>query len=619
VYSYTKELIPNPNTPGQRQRAHYWAALALLRCVMSSPAAAEKALSAHASSRGEGEVLDQDQALSDSDADSLYQDGIYETNPSENPLDVEPSSVFSEATVSTRRIRDFALRAGKLKGKNDPKLQKLAEALKNLLKDDYNPIVYCRYIATAKYLGDELPKLLKEHKIKISVVTGERSEEEREEAINKLEKEPRRLLIATDCMSEGINLQHSFDAVVHYDLPWNPNRLEQREGRIDRYGQSRDNVRAVMLYGENNPIDQAVMKVLVRKARSIYRSLGISVPLPLEDGSVLNAMINELFSAKEKQLTLFDSVPNLQLDMAEELELKWQSIAEREKASRSRFAQLSIKPEEVAKELAEIDQVLGNPDELENFMRISAQRLNFALEPKNPRDPNNKIYRLSINAKTLDPLLAARLRPIFGIKEETKDAKESKNNKEAEQTATLQVSFDPNQLYPKEVELIGRNHPLVSNLAEYLLDQALSTHGKHDLAARSAMIRTNAVTSRTVLLVLRVRLLIKHRGNQSTSLAEELVICGLQNQQTIAQDQAIDLFMHSQPSSNTEQQERLDALKRALERLSDDQLNQIAEQRAEHLRETYNRLSSSLGGSAQIKPHLPPDIWGIYVLMPALH
>ena len=50
----------------------------------------------------------------------------------------------------------------------------------------------------------------------------------------------RRVLVATDCLSEGINLQEHFDAVVHYDLAWNPTRHEQREGRVDRYGQRAD-------------------------------------------------------------------------------------------------------------------------------------------------------------------------------------------------------------------------------------------------------------------------------------------------------------------------------------------------------------------------------------------
>ena len=51
---------------------------------------------------------------------------------------------------------------------------------------------------------------------------------------------PVRVLVATDAASEGLNLQHSARLLVHYDIPWNPSRLEQRNGRIDRHGQARD-------------------------------------------------------------------------------------------------------------------------------------------------------------------------------------------------------------------------------------------------------------------------------------------------------------------------------------------------------------------------------------------
>ncbi len=55
----------------------------------------------------------------------------------------------------------------------------------------------------------------------------------------------RPVLVATDCLSEGVNLQGSFQAVVHYDLARNPTRHEQREGRVDRFGQRARTVRAV--------------------------------------------------------------------------------------------------------------------------------------------------------------------------------------------------------------------------------------------------------------------------------------------------------------------------------------------------------------------------------------
>ena len=79
-----------------------------------------------------------------------------------------------------------------------------------------------------------------------------------------------RVLVATDCLSEGINLQEKFNAVIHYDLPWNPNRLEQREGRVDRYGQRARIVKTVRYFGRNNPVDGVVLDVLLNKAREIH-------------------------------------------------------------------------------------------------------------------------------------------------------------------------------------------------------------------------------------------------------------------------------------------------------------------------------------------------------------
>src|SRR5207253_6190725 len=125
----------------------------------------------------------------------------------------------------------------------------------------------CRFIASARYLEDWLRRLLAREfpEARAAAVTGEIGDEERRARVAELVEAPVRVLVATDCLSEGINLQEHFDAVVHYDLPWNPNRLEQREGRVDRFGQAKPEVRTVLLQGADNPVDQVVLDVLVRK------------------------------------------------------------------------------------------------------------------------------------------------------------------------------------------------------------------------------------------------------------------------------------------------------------------------------------------------------------------
>ena len=117
---------------------------------------------------------------------------------------------------------------------------------------------------------------------------------EREERVAALGQFPRRVLVATDCLSEGINLQQHFNAVFHYDLSWNPTRHEQREGRVDRYGQPTPTVRTLTYYGIDNQIDGVVLEVLLRKHKTIRTSLGISVPVPGNTNAVVQALIQGL-------------------------------------------------------------------------------------------------------------------------------------------------------------------------------------------------------------------------------------------------------------------------------------------------------------------------------------
>ena len=106
-------------------------------------------------------------------------------------------------------------------------------------------------------------------------VTGLLPPAEREAQVADLVKNPKRVLVATDCLSEGINLQDHFNAVIHYDLSWNPTRHEQREGRVDRFGQASPTVRVMTYYGIDNQIDGLVLRVLLRKHKEIRSSLGI--------------------------------------------------------------------------------------------------------------------------------------------------------------------------------------------------------------------------------------------------------------------------------------------------------------------------------------------------------
>src|SRR5262249_58838872 len=126
---------------------------------------------------------------------------------------------------------------------------------------------------------------------------------------------------------------------------------------VDRFGQSRPKVKAVLLYSPENKIDGIVLKVLVRKAREIYKSLGVSVPVPVNSESVMKAVIEGVFRSKEpEQMTLdLGGIVKVQ-----QLHIERDRNAEREKGSRSRFAQTANNPTEVGKEIQATGDILGD-------------------------------------------------------------------------------------------------------------------------------------------------------------------------------------------------------------------------------------------------------------------
>src|SRR5690606_23882507 len=253
VLDYARELVEREEEGTLRARMNWWAALALLRCISSSPQAAIRALNtridAAFGNNTELSVAEQAQVL-ETQGSTTVLDGGEDLDSAD---DIEPGAAVGEDLA---RLESLVERARALKSNNDPKLKALIKHLKPMLEKGYNPIIFCRYIATAEYLAEELKTTFKDRNI--TFVTGNLTPAERQEKVEALksnEKPP--ILVATDCLSEGINLQEQFTAVIHYDLSWNPTRHEQREGRVDRFGQQADTVKTLMLYGEDNPIDGA--------------------------------------------------------------------------------------------------------------------------------------------------------------------------------------------------------------------------------------------------------------------------------------------------------------------------------------------------------------------------
>ncbi len=487
VLRYARETVRDTRGGRSRQRVRWWSILGLLRSLASSPAAASYSLRNRAQVAG---------AESLEEADLLGRHTILDLVDSDTTegLDLTPGGDSSDDEVdetTARRERNrlsaFAREAEALYGSKDAKLQQAIKQITKMVKDGYKPIVFCRFITTAEYVTQELRKVLP--RVEIAAVTGLLPPAEREARVLQLAESHERILVCTDCLSEGVNLQDYFDAVFHYDLSWNPTRHEQREGRIDRYGQASPKVQVMTYYGKNNIIDELVLRVLIRKHRAIRSSLGISVPVPLDTEQVVEALFEGMLASdsdtlpdekpSQMQLPGFDNAVTVQRD---ELFKQWDASSEREKRSRTLFAQHSIKTEEVERELREARETIGFARDVASFTR------------KSLRTYGAFISDLSNGSE------------IFDLKETPISVQDALDLYRFAPTKKLHASFT--RIGQEGVEYLNRTHPLVEGLAAYVMDTALDTEEdprNKPIARRCGLIRTSAVQTRTTLLLLRLR------------------------------------------------------------------------------------------------------------------
>ena len=364
VLAFAREYVSEDGGGRRRQRVRYWSALALLRCVSSSPAAAVATLCSRAAA---------DQAEDEEDVDEVGRRSVLDQGDDDDtvPLDLSPGSDTEGGRPATRRkLLELARRAGAVAPEEDRKLQGAVREVKAFLKDGFRPVVFCRFVDTADYVARHLRGALPEQ-VRVESVTGRLPPAEREARIDSLAAGGGRfVLVCTDCLSEGINLQEHFDAVLHYDLAWNPTRHEQREGRVDRFGQERREVRAVTYYGADNPIDGVILDVLIRKHKSIKSDLGVAVAVPgsgeqIAEALFEGALFREQAGAGRHQLAL-DFIDDLDAQ-TRTIHAGWENARDREKASRSRFAQHTLKPEAVAAELEQVRAAIGRSEDVARF------------------------------------------------------------------------------------------------------------------------------------------------------------------------------------------------------------------------------------------------------------
>jgi superfamily II DNA or RNA helicase len=612
--SYASEVVRDPTGGQTRRRVRWWSALALLRSLASSPAAAAATLRSRAQVAG---------AESAEEADQIGRHTVFDLLDSDatESLDVVPGSDFEDedegAVSEERRVRQrllaMAREAEAIAFEQDTKLQKALQLVADLVQAGYQPIVFCRFIPTAEYVAKELRKRLPEE-IEVSAITGLLPPAERENRVLQLAQHERRVLVCTDCLSEGINLQEYFNAVLHYDLSWNPTRHEQREGRVDRFGQASPHVKVVTLFGEDNQIDGVVLRVLLKKHREIRSKLGISVPVPLDTEQVIEAifeglLLHESLTAAQTGQLMLPGFEELLKGEQQNLYREWDAASDRERRSRTLFAQHSIKVEEVAQELREVQAAIGSSEDVERFTTEVLRAYGAFL-----RQPRGEPDVLEVDLReTPAPLRdAVNLLRYAGPNGQH-----------------LRISFRrmglPRTLY------LSRTHPLIEGLAAYVLDTALDPVDDVNnprIARRCGVFRTSHVKTRTTLLLVRLRFHLRTatRGEEEALLAEECQLYafrGAPAQALWIEDAAeVEALAQASPEANLAPEQITEFVQRVIDGYSQHllpYLEERARERAEALRESHRRVRQVASLSLRhlaVEPLLPPDVLGIYVYLP---
>ncbi len=175
-------------------------------------------------------------------------------------------------------------------------------------------VIFTERIETMKWLSKNLKKDLLMDEEQIQEMHGGMSDLEQQKIVEDFGREESkiRILVASDVASEGINLHYLSHRLIHFDIPWSLMVFQQRNGRIDRYGQKeKPDIRYFLIQSTNEKIkgDARIMEVLIQKEEQAYKNIGDPTLLmgkfnvAEEEQEVANVMENNVSSEEfEKQL-----------------------------------------------------------------------------------------------------------------------------------------------------------------------------------------------------------------------------------------------------------------------------------------------------------------------------
>lgn len=270
-------------TNKRNERATQFVLTLLKKRALSSPMALRESLITHTQNAGVKDELDIGESLFKSLSQKQEEDWSDDDEREEiiDAVTAQASRLLSELTADEKAwlARMFEI-ADKLSQAADSKAGALVSWIKRQMGapqkwNGERVILFTEYRHTLEYLRNVLSAAGVEKNL-ITIYGGMPNKDRRiaNDSFQADDSETSaRILLATDAASEGADFQRHCRNVIHYDIPWNPVRLEQRNGRVDRHGQMANEVRIHHFVYKNNE-DSLFLKRIVEKVEAIRADLG---------------------------------------------------------------------------------------------------------------------------------------------------------------------------------------------------------------------------------------------------------------------------------------------------------------------------------------------------------
>jgi SNF2 family DNA or RNA helicase len=454
----------------RRKLAEEFVLTLLKKRLFSSPAAFARTLATHLQT-----ITGQRSELEKAPAEPILRRAIDEVDSdfaTEEELEQAATDALSRAAAASEPptseelalIEEMRKWADHAKGRSDSKAEVLLDWIEGIVRQDgqwtdERVIIFTEYRDTQIWLQERLAArgLAGDG---LQLLYGGMQTEDRERIKAEFQASPElspvRILLATDAASEGIDLQRQCHRLVHYEIPWNPNRLEQRNGRIDRHGQRAPEVLIHHFVGEG------------------YEDA--------EPGS-LEADLEFLYMAAQKIEAIRDdigSVGPVIADQVSEAMLGQRKRLETEEAEKKAVSRKALKVErQIREEIAKLRERLDDsiqalhltPERVERVVRTAlALDHQSDLEPTTlPGDPDASAFRLP-------PLTGSWARTAEGLQHPVTEAIRPI-------TFSHEVAEDRD-----DVVLSHLQHPLVQRAMRLLRAQIWASGGDVDLARVSARV-----------------------------------------------------------------------------------------------------------------------------------